>query len=511
MRGLRTQSGAERLKRAWTEIRHLAYPPLPFGLPLDFMQRRASSVTRLPLVVVASTAILATAVLLPISGKPLGPSVSFVPALISIVACFDVMSVYLLVGDFRDRGDVRLLVMACAYSWSLTVMAGYALAFPGAVTAHPPLAFTPSMAPYFYIAWHGGFPLLLGAAWAPWPPRWTRPTPLPRRNVLATALVSGAAAAGIAIVVGLAVNAQRLPVLINGLDTSRMASLTAPLTIPLVALALAATVFGTARRTGPERWSSVAVLVCLLDLILTYYSRNRFSLGWYAGRSLTILAAGVVLVAMLASFRRLKAQAEHDAVFDALTGLLNRRGAYTSLDQLIARARRTGSPLGVVSFDLDFFKQVNDLYGHEAGDVILADLGRLMTTSSRRGDVIARVGGEEFLVILPDTDLDGTGIVAERIRALIAAMPVPVGHKQVTVSLGATALEENDLDVAMMLRRADRGLYQAKENGRNQVVNLDSLEAARHRTSAGAQSTAAPNPAAERTSHTVTATTERTR
>ena len=430
---------------------------------------------------------LVTVFVLPIGGRQIGPSVSFVPAVLSVVACFDIMSAYLLVGDYRDRGDPRLLVMACAYSWSLTVMAGYTLAFPGVVSPHPPLALVPSLAAYFYVAWHGGFPILLGAAWAPWPARWTKPTPFGSRRALAVVVVGGAFAAGIALVAGLAALSHHLPVLINGLDTSRMTALTAPLTLPLVLLALAATLWGTRTRSGPERWSSVAVLVCLLDLALTYSSRARYSLGWYTGRSLTVLSAGVVLVAMLATFRRLKAQAEHDAVFDALTGLVNRRGAYTTLDQLIARARRSGAPLGVVSFDLDLFKQVNDRHGHEAGDDLLAEVGHLMTALRRRGDVIARVGGEEFLALLPDTDLDGTALVAERIRKLIAAIAMPPGHEPVTVSLGATALEVHDLDAAMVLRRADTALYQAKERGRNRVVSLHSRSGAASSPRAGAR------------------------
>jgi diguanylate cyclase (GGDEF)-like protein len=251
------------------------------------------------------------------------------------------------------------------------------------------------------------------------------------------------------------------------------------LALPLVLVALLATLWGTRARTGPERWSSVAILVCFLDLLLTYSSKTRYSLGWYTGRSLTLLSAGVVLVAMLATFRRLKAEAEHNAVFDALTGLLNRRGAYTTLDQLIARAHRSGAPLGMVSFDLDHFKQVNDRHGHEAGDNILSEVGHLVSSLGRQGDVVARVGGEEFLALLPDTDLDGATGFAERIRKLIAAMAVPPNHQTVTVSLGATALETDDPDAATVLRRADTALYDAKENGRNRVVSLHSRGLAR--------------------------------
>lgn len=433
-------------------------------------QPGAGVASRRALVVTATAAVLATGALLPFSHQQLGSSVSFVPAMLAIVACFDMLSVYLLVGDYRDRGDPRLLMMSWAYSWSLVAMGGYALAFPGVVSAHPPLALTPSMAPYFYIAWHCGFPVLLGAAWAPWPYRWTAPTPASRRGAVSLGTIAAAVLGAAGLLAVLSALAHRLPVLIRGVDTTRMTSVTAPVAIPLVVLALGAALHGTRRRTGPERWSSVAILICLCDLSLTYFSGARYSLGWYCGRSLTLLSAAVVVMAMLAGFRRLKAQAERDAAIDALTGLSNRRSAYPELDKLISRARRAGAPLGILCLDLDLFKQVNDRYGHETGDTVLIELGRLLTSECRVGDVVARVGGEEFLILLPDTDQRGTLVIAERIRARVATMIVaPVNHP-ITASIGATTLHLDDFTAATMLRRADNALYDAKHAGRNRVV-----------------------------------------
>jgi PAS domain S-box-containing protein len=269
--------------------------------------------SRRSLALVTVSVVVITAVVLPVSRHQFGPSVSFVPSLISVVACFDVVSMCLLVGEYRDRGDPRLLAMAWAYSWSLVMMGGYALAFPGAVLAHPPLALAPSMAPYLYVAWHAGFPFLLGAAWAPWPARWTTATPARQRDAVAMVTVAGAVLSGVAAVALFAVSIHRLPVLISGLDTTGMTAVTAPLAVPAVLIALAAAAHGTRHRTGPERWSVVAVLVCLCDLVLTYFSGTRYSLGWYCGRSMTLAATAVVLIAMLAEFRRMKARAEHDA------------------------------------------------------------------------------------------------------------------------------------------------------------------------------------------------------
>jgi PAS domain S-box-containing protein len=321
-----------------------------------------SDISRRPLALAATLAVLITAVVLPVGVYQLDASATFVAAVVSVVACFDVLSVYLLIGDYRDRGDPRLLMMAWAYSWSLVVMGGYAFAFPGAVLQDPPLATTPSTAPYLYVAWHAGFPVLLGLAWAPWPARWTSPTAAGRRSAVARGTLAGAVLAGALVVGVLTAFARHLPTLINGVDTSAMTRLTAPLAIPAVVLALVAAVHGTWHRAGPERWSTVAILVCLCDLVLTYNSGTRYSLGWYCGRSLTLVAAGVVMVAMLSAFQRLKAQSERDAVaLRSLAGIVagardaiystNRAHVVTSWNAAAAElygytaAERLGTPL----------------------------------------------------------------------------------------------------------------------------------------------------------------------
>jgi diguanylate cyclase (GGDEF)-like protein len=415
--------------------------------------------------------------IMPFVHVQLNASTSFMPALIAAVTVFDVMSVYLLAGEFRDTGELRNLVTTVAYTWSLAMMLGYALAFPGAVRADPPLAFTPSTAPYLYLTWHCGFPVLLGLAWAPWPARFTRVIPASTRLRLAVAVTTGFVALGVLAVALLSIFADHLPVLIDGLDTSRMTSLTAPIILPVVALSLAAAVTGTWHRTGAERWVPVAVLACSCDLALTYAARRRFSLGWYGGRSLTIVATGVVLVAMLASFRRLKAQAERHALVDPLTHLSNRRGAMAALELMILQSRRSGTALGVITLDLDWFKTINDRAGHEAGDQALVDVAQVLTTASRGGDVAARMGGEEFLVILHHTDSTGVLDAAERLRTLISAVSVAGVRQAVTASFGATVLEAQDLNPADVLRRADAALYDAKRNGRNRVESrfLESL------------------------------------
>ncbi|GAC1439904.1 MAG: hypothetical protein NVSMB55_02750 [Mycobacteriales bacterium] len=431
------------------------------------LERPAS---RRPLALAAVIAAAFTAALAPFGAHPLSPTVSFLPAMLAIVACFDAMSVYLLLGEFRDGGDRRVLMMSWAYVWSLVTMLGYALAFPDVVSTHPPLALTASMAPWFYLAWHVGFPLLLGIAWAPWQARWTTPAPPRRRRQQANLAAALATVVSVLAVLVLALCAHALPVLIVGIDTSRMTDLTAPVALPLTVLALVSAYRGTRLRTGPERWAAIVVLVCLSDLVLTYAARHRYSLGWYAGRTLTLVASGVVLFAAVAALRRAKAQAQSDALIDSLTGLANRRSAHRDLQLLISFCRGAGTPLSAITLDIDLFKQVNDEHGHEAGDQVLAGIGTALLGWVRASDVVARIGGEEFLVVLPNTAVEGARVAAEKIRRGIQSLSWPDLDREVTVSLGVGCLGGPTDDAFGLLRRIDAALYAAKHLGRNRTV-----------------------------------------
>jgi diguanylate cyclase (GGDEF)-like protein len=414
-------------------------------------------------------AVLVTLVMLPFGSHHLGPTTSFVPAVLATVACFDIMSVWLLAGEYLDTGDRRLLGMTLAYLWSLLLMAGYALAFPGVVSSHPPLAVTRSVAPYLYIGWHAGFPVLLGAAWAPW--SWLERIEARSRGPQLAGAAAAMSGAALLTVTGCVLFAKRMPVLIHGLDTTSMAKITAPVALPLVLVSLLVCTRAVRGRGGPERWSSVAILVCLCDLCLTYSSRYRYSLGWYTGRTLTVTASAVVLIAMLASFRRLKAAAEFNAAYDGLTALVNRRSAYDSTTAMIARARRTGTALSVVMFDLDRFKQINDGYGHAAGDEVLRCVASTVRVTVRDGDLAARLGGEEFAVVLPDTCLHEARVVAERLRTQLRARTIPAIGSSVTASFGVAELHPADLTAENLLHRADQAMYRAKAQGRDQIAD----------------------------------------
>jgi diguanylate cyclase (GGDEF)-like protein len=171
---------------------------------------------------------------------------------------------------------------------------------------------------------------------------------------------------------------------------------------------------------------------------------------------------------VLANLRNL-ALAELRAATDALTGLPNRRAIDDHLKRLLAQAGRSLTPMSAILLDLDHFKEINDTYGHERGDEVLAAVGALMRTELRGADFAGRNGGEEFIVMLPDTDRAGALRVAEHLRTAMHSVSLPGVTRPVTASFGVASFPEDALDGATLMRLADRALYAAKQSGRDRV------------------------------------------
>jgi len=171
--------------------------------------------------------------------------------------------------------------------------------------------------------------------------------------------------------------------------------------------------------------------------------------------------------------KRLEERLRELAMQDELTGLYNRRHFLELAEAELARVRRTGAPLSVAMLDIDHFKRVNDFFGHAAGDHVLRDLARAMRETLRGSDVPARFGGEEFVVLLTDTTLDGAMAVTERLRERVGRSEVTLGHGRVariTVSAGVAELGTSErLD--SLLERADAALYRAKAEGRDRIMS----------------------------------------
>ena len=162
------------------------------------------------------------------------------------------------------------------------------------------------------------------------------------------------------------------------------------------------------------------------------------------------------------------------ANIDPLTGLYNRRFCKDYARKLMAMARRKNTPLGFIMLDLDHFKKINDVYGHEVGDRILKQFAKTVTQSMRETNLTARLGGEEFVVLLPDTGAQACQVVAERIRMAVSKMSMPqVNEKplpQITVSLGIAVYPEHGGSLEEMFQASDRALYESKRAGRNRTT-----------------------------------------
>jgi diguanylate cyclase (GGDEF)-like protein len=168
--------------------------------------------------------------------------------------------------------------------------------------------------------------------------------------------------------------------------------------------------------------------------------------------------------------------AYHDEIYrlttvDGLTQVFNRRYFEEALERELSRCRRYERALSLVMLDIDFFKQINDTFGHLAGDAVLKQAASLIRNRTRREDVLARYGGEEFGLILPEIDLKGAAVMAEKVRKLVERHAFTFDDLRIPVRLsaGVSTLERKKDDPAELIRRADEKLYQAKESGRNRV------------------------------------------
>jgi len=165
---------------------------------------------------------------------------------------------------------------------------------------------------------------------------------------------------------------------------------------------------------------------------------------------------------------------------DHLTGVANRRAFFEAAELELTRNRRQPRPIALILLDADHFKRINDCHGHPGGDAVLRQLGLLLTATFRLVDVVARVGGEEFAVLLPSCSLDGALAVAERLRTLVMRQSVAFDDARIeyTISAGVAACDGESLSLETLMKRADQALYAAKAGGRNRVEHWSPLAAA---------------------------------
>ena len=252
----------------------------------------------------------------------------------------------------------------------------------------------------------------------------------------------------------------------------------------LIGLAGSAIAVFSASRT--MQLSAVGAL--LIPILIWFFTRGDFhSVGMAVAGTIFFLSAirssrvlARVMRQNLTMKHRLlqaKAEAERLARVDELTGLFNRRAFYEYGDIQVAQARRSGAPLSLILLDVDFFKQINDEHGHTVGDRALQHVARQLTTSLRGSDMCGRVGGEEFAILLPDTDPLSAAEVAEFLRDKLEKAPFEYQgvNANITASFGVT---QGSGGVGELIQQADTALYRAKESGRNRVECWDNQEGA---------------------------------
>ncbi|MCY1220767.1 diguanylate cyclase (GGDEF) domain protein [compost metagenome] len=284
----------------------------------------------------------------------------------------------------------------------------------------------------------------------------------------------------------------------------------------LLALVSLAT-FATLARAGRGRRSIGAPLVLVASLVHLATQLAGFSHAMYlpvAGAApLTLFFAGPAgsgwllapLIATLLglfgftmmAMEQIVAHNESGARVDALTGLLNRGALEMSALSLVARWQRDGQALSCLVIDIDYFKQVNDTFGHHAGDAVLREVAHALDNSRRASDVAGRYGGEEFCILCPHTDEQQASALANRILRKVRAIELPAGHGHASVSIGVAQLRggagSKEALWRLLFADADRALYHAKEHGRDRYVLASSM-AAPAAASASPASLLAPEP-----------------
>lgn len=234
----------------------------------------------------------------------------------------------------------------------------------------------------------------------------------------------------------------------------------------------------------------VLLLIRLFNVAFVQESLMQQFSNWASHSYLILFACicifAVTLLLLLVLNVQTQERLESMATNDGLTGVLNRRGLQESAAKMRSICQRIHLPMSLLIVDLDFFKKVNDVYGHLVGDVVLKACAKNIKSALRGGDLVGRYGGEEFLILLPNTSEIEAAALAERVRRLVEETPVDISDVEsisrstltaikCTVSIGVAGSETGGYDVEGLIASADNALYTAKGNGRNQVVSHASL------------------------------------
>lgn len=220
----------------------------------------------------------------------------------------------------------------------------------------------------------------------------------------------------------------------------------------------------------------LSVLICFSILALYDAGEETYHIVAVNSVLAPLLIAPLVtwyLIGLLLKLNELEQKQRDLATYDDLTGTMNRRAFFENFHTLKKIAERQHSHLTLAYIDIDDFKAINDKYGHVVGDAVLQSFAKTLTESARGSDIIARIGGEEFAMLLPDTDIQGAYSILERIRTQISARALTIDEHTInlSISIGLTHYQkETELVVEQLIKQADQALYQAKSEGKNCIV-----------------------------------------
>lgn len=216
---------------------------------------------------------------------------------------------------------------------------------------------------------------------------------------------------------------------------------------------------------------SVSVVMLTLGALLLTLSDEVAHLTWWVAVLYCLIGVVLNISLLIYLLKRFEKHLIEQNRYDELTGLANRRALDRALMREWRRLQRSGTGFALLAMDLDHFKEVNDRFGHPAGDQMLIQVAGRLKRAAREVDLIARVGGEEFIVLIHGNSVEGALIAAERLRAAVSAAPYAIkdGLAPITISIGIALATADDLELSNVLERADQALYQAKHEGRNRV------------------------------------------
>jgi diguanylate cyclase (GGDEF)-like protein len=423
------------------------------------------------------------ALVVPVILKPVGASYPIFGIVIALSIGAIAITAVLLWAQARVTQSVPLSVLASGYALTAIVMLPYMLFYRG---LWPELiqwiSADPQTSAWLWVEWHVTF---IGATIAYFlvrgPNAGVAPLETPEFARVQRRLGWG----------GLAIVVLTVPPLIwiDGLPALAVDG-RPTLLLDSIAVLLCAGALGSialAYRTNRfqavlDVWLAIASLSMLADVLLSHFS-HQFAAGWYASRLSILLAASAVLFVLLFQTATIYAQLavtaerlRNEALTDVLTGLANRRNFEERFAQVLRECARDLRPVALLAIDVDHFKVYNDTFGHQAGDECLRTVATtLQQNAGRARDLVARTGGEEIAVIMPDADLPGARIVAERMRIAVQNAAIRQGsaaaHPVVTISVGVVAARDAAaVSMEALVSAADRALYRAKREGRNRVA-----------------------------------------